>query len=111
MRAERAPRVRGVHEGLRGALGVHVAHFRPICLTARMNSPRRPTSPITSRTAPTRFDARSSRGGRPERSKAADYWCRLHDEIPQIVRWQLPIVCVPSKPPIVLSQRGLESAA
>jgi hypothetical protein len=38
VRAERAPRVRGVHEGLRDA---HVAHFRPICLTAR-NSPRRP---------------------------------------------------------------------
>ena len=65
VRAERAPRVRGVHEGLRGMLGVHVAHFRPMCLTAR-NSLRHPTSPITSRTGPTRFDARSSWGGWPE---------------------------------------------
>ena len=56
VRAERAPRVRGVHEGLRGALGVHVAHFRPMCLTAR-NSLRRPKSPVMSRTGPTRFDA------------------------------------------------------
>ncbi len=38
------------------------------------------------------------------------YWWRLHDEIPQIVRWQLPIVCVPSKPPSVES-RGSESAS
>merc|ERR1712086_1219622 len=58
VRAERAPRVRGVHGGLRGMLGVHVAHFRPMCLTAR-NSPRHPTSPITSRTGPTGFDVRS----------------------------------------------------
>ena len=65
VRAERAPRVRGVHEGLGGMLGVHVAHFRPMCLTAR-NSLRHPTSPITSRTGPTRFDARSSWGGWPE---------------------------------------------
>ena len=48
-----------------GMLGVHVAHFRPMCLTAR-NSLRHPTSPITSRTGPTRFDAWSSRGGWPE---------------------------------------------
>ena len=34
VRAERAPRIRGVREGLRSALGVHVAHFRPMCLTA-----------------------------------------------------------------------------
>ena len=32
------------------------------------NSLRHPTSPIMSRTGPTRFDARSSRGGRPERA-------------------------------------------
>ena len=50
-----------------GTLGVHVAHFRPMCLTAR-NSLRHPTGPITSRTGPTRFDARSWRGGRPERT-------------------------------------------
>ena len=50
-----------------GTLGVHVAHFRPMCLTA-WNSPRHPTSPILSRTGPTGFDARSSRGGRPERT-------------------------------------------
>ena len=67
VRAECAPWVCGVHEGLRGALGVHVAHFRPMCLTA-WNSPRHPTSPITSCTGPTKFDARSSRGGRPERT-------------------------------------------
>ena len=47
--------VGGVDEGLHGMLGVHVAHFRPMCLTAR-NSPRHPTSPILSRTGPTRFD-------------------------------------------------------
>ena len=59
VRAERAsvPHgfVGGVDEGLHGMLGVHVAHFRPMCLTAR-NSPRHPTSPILSRTGPTRFD-------------------------------------------------------
>ena len=43
--AERAPLVRGVHEGLWIMLGVQVAHFRPMCLTAR-NSLRRLTSPI-----------------------------------------------------------------
>ena len=31
VRAERAPRNRGVHEGLWGTLGVHIAHFRPMC--------------------------------------------------------------------------------
>ena len=36
-----------------------------MCLTT-WNSPRHPTSPITSRTGPTRFDAWSSRGGWPE---------------------------------------------
>ena len=45
--------------------GVHVAHFRRMCLTAR-NSLRHPKSPIMPRTSPTRFDAWSSRGGRPE---------------------------------------------
>jgi len=67
VRAERAPWVCGVHGGLGGALGVHVAHFHPMCLTA-WNSPRHPTSPITPRTGPTGFDVRSSRGGRPERT-------------------------------------------
>jgi len=41
----------GVHEGLRGALGVHVVDFRPMCLTAR-NSLRHPKSPVMSRTGP-----------------------------------------------------------
>jgi|SouAtlMetagenome_1021521.scaffolds.fasta_scaffold31246_2 hypothetical protein len=45
--------------------GVHVAHFRRMCLTAR-NSLRHPKSPIMPRTSPTRFDAWSSRGGRLE---------------------------------------------
>ena len=67
MNAERALWVRGVHEGPWSALGVHVAHFRPMCLTA-WNSPRHPTSPIMSRTGPTGFDVWSSRGGRPERT-------------------------------------------
>ena len=44
---------------------MHVARFRPMCLTARI-SLRRPTSHITPRTGPTRFYAWSSRGGRPE---------------------------------------------
>ena len=66
-RAERAPWVCGVHGGLGGALGVRVAYFRPMCLTA-WNSPRHPTSPITPRTGPTGFDVRSSRGGRRERT-------------------------------------------
>ena len=65
--AERAPRVRGVKETLWGVPGVHVAHFRPMCLTAR-NSLRHPKSPVMSRTGPTRFDAWSSRGRRPERT-------------------------------------------
>ena len=63
--AERALWVRGVHEGPWSALGVHVAHFCPMCLTAR-NSLRRLTSPIMPRTGPTRFDVRSSPGGRAE---------------------------------------------
>ena len=46
VRAECPSRVRGVHEGLRGTLGVHVVHFPPMCLTARI-SLRRPTSHIT----------------------------------------------------------------
>ena len=46
-------------------LGVHVAHFCPMCLTAR-NGLRHPKSPVMSRTSPTRFDAWSSRCGRPE---------------------------------------------
>ena len=36
VRDERAPRVRGVHEGPLSTLGVHVAHFRPMCLTHRV---------------------------------------------------------------------------
>ena len=34
VRAERAPRVRGVHEALWGMPGVHVAHFGPMRPTA-----------------------------------------------------------------------------
>jgi len=45
--------------------GVHVAHFYPMCLTAR-NGLRHPKSPVMPRTSPTRFDAWSSRGGRLE---------------------------------------------
>jgi hypothetical protein len=56
VRAERAPRDRGVHQPLRSVLGVRVAHFRRKCLTAR-NGLRRPRSPILPRTGPTRFDA------------------------------------------------------
>ena len=56
VRVERAPLVRGVHEGPWSTLGVHVAHFCPMCLTAR-NSVRHPKSPVMSRTCPTRFDA------------------------------------------------------
>ena len=33
VRGKRAPRDRGVYEGLHGMLGVHVAYFRPMCLT------------------------------------------------------------------------------
>ena len=40
-RAERDLRDRGVHEALRGMLGVHVAHFCPMGLTAQ-NSLRHP---------------------------------------------------------------------
>ena len=54
--AERAPWVCGVHGGLGDALGVHVAHFRPMRLTAR-NSLRHSKSPVISRTGPMRFDA------------------------------------------------------
>ena len=49
VRAERAPRVRGVKETPWGIPGMHVAHFRPMCLTA-WNSLRPPKSPIMSRT-------------------------------------------------------------
>ena len=65
VRAECPSRVRGVHEGLWGTLGVHVVHFSPMCLTARI-SLGRPMSHITPRTGPTRFDVRSSPGGRAE---------------------------------------------
>ena len=65
--AERAPRVRGVKETPWSMPGMHVAHFRPMCLTA-WNSLRPPKRPIMSRTGPTRFDAWSSWGGRPERT-------------------------------------------
>ena len=47
--------------------GVHVAHFGPMCLTA-WNSLHPPKRPIMARTGPTRFDAWSSWGGRPERT-------------------------------------------
>ena len=47
--------------------GVRAAHFRPMCLTA-WNSLRPPKRPIMSRTGPTRFDAWSSWGGRPEQT-------------------------------------------
>ena len=67
VRAERAPWVCGVHGGLGGALGVRVAYFRPMCLTAR-NSPCRLTCPIMSRTGHTWFDAWSSRGGWSEQT-------------------------------------------
>ena len=67
MSAERAPRVRGVEETTWGIPGMHVAHFRPMCLTA-WNSLRPPKRPIMFRTGPTRFDAWSSWGGRPERT-------------------------------------------
>ena len=46
--AERAPRVRVVKETLWGVPGMHVAHFRPMCLTAR-NSLRHPKSHVMSR--------------------------------------------------------------
>ena len=42
VRAERAPPVRGVHEGAWSTLGVHSAHFRPMCLTARNRQPAPP---------------------------------------------------------------------
>ena len=65
--AERAPRVRGVEETPWGIPGMRVAHFRPMCLTA-WNSLHPPKRPIMFRTGPTRFDAWSSWGGRPERT-------------------------------------------
>ena len=45
VRAERAPRVRGVHEALWGMPGVHVAHFSPMRLPA-WNSLHPPKSPV-----------------------------------------------------------------
>ena len=45
VRAERAPRVRGVHEALWGMPGVHVAHFNPMRLPA-WNSLHPPKSPV-----------------------------------------------------------------
>ena len=52
VRAERTPRVRGVHEALWGMPGVHVAHFSPMRLPA-WNSLHPPKSPVMSPTAPT----------------------------------------------------------
>ena len=60
VRVERAPLVRGVHDGPWSTLGVHVAHFCPMCLTAR-NSLRNPKSPVMSRTCP-RGSTRNPRG-------------------------------------------------
>ena len=52
VRAERAPRVRGVHEALWGMPGVHVAHFSLMRLPAR-NSPRPLRALLCPPTAPT----------------------------------------------------------
>ena len=75
--AERAPLVRGVHEGLWIMLGVQVAHFRPMCLTARNSPPARATLRvllIMSRTAPTsevrRVGGPRGAGGPPARATA-----------------------------------------
>ena len=65
VRAGRLPWHGGLGEVLPGTIGLRVVHFPPRCLTARI-SLRRPTSHITPRTGPTRFDVRSSPGGRAE---------------------------------------------
>ena len=65
VRAGRLPWHGGLGEVLPGTIGLRVVHFPPMCLTARI-SLRRPTSHITPRTGPTRFDVRSSPGGRAE---------------------------------------------
>ena len=46
---------------------MHVAHFRPMCLTA-WNSLRPPKRPLMFRTGATRFDAWFSWGGRPKQN-------------------------------------------
>ena len=81
MRAERAPRVRGVHEGLRVTLDVHVAHFCPMCLTG--HCPEQPACAtlrallITPRTGPNEVQravlagrvTRVDPGGAPARAR------------------------------------------
>ena len=61
--AERAPRARGVHEAPWSTLGVHVAHFRPMCLTAWNSACATLRALLCPARAPTRFDAWSSWGG------------------------------------------------
>jgi hypothetical protein len=68
--------------------GVHVAHFCPICLTAR-NGLRHPKSPVMSRTSPTRFDAWSSRCGRPEWTLGG----HPHVLGRRVVRWKGGTLC------------------
>ena len=68
--------------------GVHVAHFCPICLTAR-NGLRHPKSPVMSRTSPTRFDAWSSRCGRPEWTLGG----HPHVLGRRVVRWKRGTLC------------------
>ena len=76
VRAERAPRVHGVHEGPWSMLGMHVAHFRPMCPCAsppgRISVSASACAPLSEPYyvphVPTRFDVWSSRGGKPERT-------------------------------------------
>ena len=77
VRAECPSRVRGVHEGLRGTLGVHVVHFPPMCLTARINQPGPPYEPYYAPHGPHEVrravlagrEARVDPGGAPARAR------------------------------------------
>ena len=82
--------------------GVHVAHFCPICLTAR-NGLRHPKSPVMPRTSPTRFDAWSSRGGRLE------WTLKEHPHVlgRRVVRWKVVPLGCPFMPPPRACMHGL----
>ena len=80
--------------------GVHVAHFCPMCLTAR-NGLRHPKSPVMSRTSPTRFDAWSSRGGRPEWALGG----HPHVLGRRVVRWKgVPFYAAPRACPVCVRE-------
>ena len=72
--------------------GVHVAHFRPMCLTA-WNSLRPPKRPLMFRTGATRFGAWFSWGGRPKQNPRSHPRVLGRHVVRQAGAWGVP--CAP----------------